>query len=75
MPTERHTWQPDYVAPPEPPPAPVKGRAKAAEPQPMWPRFEATPASCLRIVNARGNNLKGVTVDIPVGVLTCVPAV
>ena len=29
VPTERHTWQPDYVAPPEPPPAPVKGRAKA----------------------------------------------
>jgi len=29
----------------------------------------------LRIVNARGNNLKGVTVDIPVGVLTCVTGV
>jgi excinuclease ABC subunit A len=30
---------------------------------------------CLRIVNARGNNLKGVTVEIPVGVLTCVTGV
>src|SRR5688500_12799088 len=26
----------------------------------------------LRIVNARGNNLRGVTVDIPLGVMTCV---
>ncbi len=31
--------------------------------------------SHLRIVNARGNNLKGVTVDIPVGLLTCVTGV
>ncbi|WP_116812470.1 excinuclease ABC subunit UvrA [Steroidobacter cummioxidans] len=29
----------------------------------------------LRIVNARGNNLKGVTVDIPLGVMTCVTGV
>ncbi|MFD0668015.1 excinuclease ABC subunit UvrA [Ramlibacter sp. MAHUQ-53] len=29
----------------------------------------------LRITNARGNNLKGVTVDIPVGLLTCVTGV
>ncbi len=29
----------------------------------------------LRIVNARGNNLKGVTVEIPVGLLTCVTGV
>ncbi len=34
-----------------------------------------TDALCLRIVNARGNNLKGVTVDIPVGLLTCVTGV
>jgi len=39
-------------------------RHKVAEGQPR-----------LRIVNARGNNLKGVTVDIPVGVLTCVTGV
>ena len=74
VPTQRHTWQRDYVAPPEPPPVPVKGRAKP-EPQPMWPRFEATPASCLRIVNARGNNLKNVTTEVPVGLLTCVTGV
>ncbi len=35
----------------------------------------ADEAARLRIVNARGNNLKGVTVDIPVGVLTCVTGV
>ena len=29
----------------------------------------------LRIVNARGNNLRGVTVDIPLGVMTCVTGV
>jgi excinuclease ABC subunit A len=29
----------------------------------------------LKIVNARGNNLKGVTVEIPVGLLTCVTGV
>jgi excinuclease ABC subunit A len=29
----------------------------------------------LRVVNARGNNLRGVTVDIPVGVMTCVTGV
>ncbi len=32
-------------------------------------------APCIRIVNARGNNLRGVTVDIPVGLLTCVTGV
>lgn len=31
--------------------------------------------AALRIVNARGNNLKNVTVEIPVGVLTCVTGV
>jgi excinuclease ABC subunit A len=35
---------------------------------------QAEPRS-LRIVNARGNNLKGVTVDIPVGLFTCVTGV
>jgi excinuclease ABC subunit A len=29
----------------------------------------------LKIINARGNNLKGVTVEIPVGLLTCVTGV
>jgi len=29
----------------------------------------------LKIINARGNNLKGVTVEIPIGLLTCVTGV
>ncbi|MFZ2652196.1 MAG: excinuclease ABC subunit UvrA [Burkholderiaceae bacterium] len=32
-------------------------------------------APCIRIVNACGNNLKGVTVEIPVGLLSCVTGV
>ena len=35
----------------------------------------ADGARVLRIVNARGNNLKGVTAEIPVGLLTCVTGV
>jgi excinuclease ABC subunit A len=34
-----------------------------------------TDPRVLRIVNARGNNLKNVTVDIPVGLFTCVTGV
>jgi excinuclease ABC subunit A len=37
------------------------------------PFTDETPR--LRVVNARGHNLKGVTVDIPVGLLTCVTGV
>jgi excinuclease ABC subunit A len=33
------------------------------------------PPPWLQIVNARGNNLKGVTADIPVGLFTCVTGV
>ncbi|MBL0087306.1 MAG: excinuclease ABC subunit UvrA [Ideonella sp.] len=36
---------------------------------------DSTDPRTLRIVGARGNNLKGVTVDIPVGLLTCVTGV
>ena len=43
------------------------------------PRQRRAPAStstrAIRIVGARGNNLKGVDVDIPVGLLTCVTGV
>lgn len=38
-------------------------------------RTPAQEGRNLRIVNARGNNLKGVTVDIPLGVMTCVTGV
>ena len=39
-----------------------------------WQRQAPTPTT-LRVVNARGNNLKGVTVEFPVGLLTCVTGV
>ncbi len=36
---------------------------------------DGTDPRTLKIVNARGNNLKGVTVEFPVGLLTCVTGV
>ncbi|WP_324152105.1 excinuclease ABC subunit UvrA [Ideonella sp.] len=45
----------------------------AAPPRAPRPAGEAAPK--LQIVNARGNNLKGVTVEIPVGLFTCVTGV
>ncbi|MGH8217489.1 MAG: excinuclease ABC subunit UvrA [Steroidobacteraceae bacterium] len=38
-------------------------------------RAARDPARVIRIVGARGNNLRDVTVDIPVGLLTCVTGV
>ncbi|MGH8798330.1 MAG: excinuclease ABC subunit UvrA, partial [Caldimonas sp.] len=37
--------------------------------------FEGADAGVLRIVNARGNNLKNVEAEIPIGLLTCVTGV
>ena len=39
------------------------------------PRRPVDPARMLRIVNARGNNLKNVTVDVPLGLFTSVTGV
>ncbi|WP_375142908.1 excinuclease ABC subunit UvrA [Aquincola tertiaricarbonis] len=39
------------------------------------PPLQAEGRPQMRIVDARGNNLKGVTVEIPVGLLTCVTGV
>ncbi|MDN3918912.1 excinuclease ABC subunit UvrA [Roseateles violae] len=49
----------------------LSGAEKIAVPK---KRHEAAQGQ-LKIVNARGNNLKGVTVEIPVGLLTCVTGV
>jgi len=46
---------------------------RIAVPPKRLPFTEETPR--LRVVNARGHNLKGVTVEIPVGLLTCVTGV
>jgi excinuclease ABC subunit A len=50
----------------------LSGAARIAVPA---DRHRAADEQKLRIVNARGNNLKGVTVEIPVGLLTCVTGV
>ncbi len=38
-------------------------------------RLKAKPDAMLRITGARGNNLQGVTLELPVGLLTCVTGV
>ena len=69
VPARRHPWSP--VASAEaPPPA-----AASSCPTGAWPAFTAPSGGCLRVVNARGNNLKNVTVELPVGLLTCVTGV
>jgi len=51
----------------------LSGRARIEVPRERHRASEA--AGVLKIVNARGNNLKGVTVEFPVGLLTCVTGV
>ncbi|MFG6460717.1 excinuclease ABC subunit UvrA [Roseateles sp. DXS20W] len=65
---------PDQVAanPDSPTGRYLSGAARIEVPATRHQPFEGQK---LRIVNARGNNLKGVTVEIPVGVLTCVTGV
>lgn len=50
----------------------LSGAREIAVPAMRTPRQDGRT---LRIVNARGNNLRGVTVDIPLGVMTCVTGV
>jgi len=42
---------------------------------PIPERRPANPRRVLRLVNARGNNLKGITAEIPLGLFTCVTGV
>jgi len=73
VPTQRHTWvRPDAD---EPAAVPTPAKPKPGTPPSAWPSYQAAPAACLRIVNARGNNLKHVSAEIPVGLLTCVTGV
>jgi excinuclease ABC subunit A len=62
----------------------LSGRRRIAVPARRTPwqntsLLEGTPAdaagACLRIVGARGNNLRSVTADMPVGLFTCVTGV
>ena len=79
VPAQRHTWAP--------PPQHAPASAALAEPKPAvipairgqkpsaWPSYQPSTATCLRIINARGNNLKNVSAEIPVGLLTCITGV
>jgi excinuclease ABC subunit A len=50
----------------------LSGRRQIAVPAKLTPR---DPDKQIRIINASGNNLQHVTVDVPVGLLTCVTGV
>ncbi|MDT7833911.1 excinuclease ABC subunit UvrA [Aquabacterium sp. OR-4] len=71
VPKQRRAW----AAAPSPAPEPEATAPRKRLPDGSWPSFTQSTATSLRIANARGNNLKGVTVDIPVGLLTCVTGV
>ena len=77
VPKLRHVWAaaPEVQAPVVSAPRNPTAKAAAASPRPAWPSFNAPAANCLRLINARGNNLKGVTAEIPVGLLTCITGV
>jgi len=53
----------------------LSGAEKIAVPLKRHRLADLPNPQSLKIVNARGNNLKGVTVEIPVGLLTCVTGV
>ncbi len=53
----------------------LSGAASIAVPARRHSLADSQEPQQLRIVNARGNNLKGVTVEIPVGLFTCVTGV
>ncbi|MBB2486801.1 excinuclease ABC subunit UvrA [Mitsuaria sp. WAJ17] len=53
----------------------LSGTERIEVPKKRHSLAESTDPRTLRIVNARGNNLKGVTVEFPVGLLTCVTGV
>jgi excinuclease ABC subunit A len=50
----------------------LSGKREIAIPE---KRMKRPDQKFLRIVNARGNNLRGVTVDLPLGLMTCVTGV
>ena len=50
----------------------LSGRKKIAVPE---QRRAADPEKTLQVVGAKGNNLKNVTLDLPVGLLTCITGV
>ncbi len=79
VPIHRTAWLPTVkskAAPPKP-----AGRGKPSQAALAWAERQAQHQATLgelqaiRLVNARGNNLQGVTVDFPIGLFTCVTGV
>ncbi len=75
VPRQRTPWLPETTAAAAPP-------TSAKTPRAAWPVRKAPAAAAsasglqtLRVVRATGHNLKDVTVDFPVGLLTCVTGV
>ncbi|HEX5806585.1 MAG TPA: excinuclease ABC subunit UvrA [Macromonas sp.] len=85
VPKRRTPWLPLLDKAPEPAPAkPKRGKgSRATADGNVWSEVAhgvSTTATqqglqTLRVANARGHNLKGVTVDFPVGLFTCVTGV
>ncbi|TSE28646.1 UvrABC system protein A [Tepidimonas thermarum] len=79
VPARRTPWQPsqpsaaDGAAPVPRRAGGWPGRADRANARQRDPAVPATAA--LRLIGARGHNLRGVTVDFPIGLLTCVTGV
>ncbi|MFM2067707.1 MAG: excinuclease subunit, partial [Pseudomonadota bacterium] len=57
------------------PPSLKQAAKAAAEARAEAAARQLADTHCLRVVNARGNNLKGVTAEFPIGLLTCVTGV
>ena len=74
VPQQRGKWLPLQVK--EPVEAPSKSRYPASAFEKKKPTVKADEKfQLLRVVNASGNNLKNVSVDFPVGLMTCVTGV
>ncbi|HEU4458892.1 MAG TPA: excinuclease ABC subunit UvrA [Methylibium sp.] len=77
VPKRRTPWRREEALPAAPEdPAGFPARKSKKEPTPGQIAWAARGRiTALRITNARGNNLKGVTVEVPVGLFTCVTGV
>jgi len=71
VPARRTPWQPVLA----PPPAPARKGAERAAGLPAAPAGAPQALQTLHVAGASGNNLRGVSVDFPVGLLTCVTGV